>query len=172
MLRISGIVALLASSALSVGLFCSVQTLRITGTAWNFGSPPLHIRVDTGPGSPVLLSWKTPGSLPASIGSDDAHRVVGLGFDEEYEAIREIPHEARVVITHRGIESRRLHWAFGSTQCESEGRTYILDRSPAHFHWTLGLVSASPVLLWLAAILFTVFLRPPQTAPLRVTEPR
>jgi hypothetical protein len=165
MLRIGGAIAMVATAVLSIALFRSVQSFRISGVAWNFGKPPLHVRVDTGPGSPVLLSWKTPGSLPASLGSDDAHRVVGMMFDDdEYQVLRDIPHESQVTVVHRGVDFRRLGWAFGSTEIASGGRTYVLDRSPSRFYWSLGLASAAPALAWLAAALFVAFLRHPRKA--------
>lgn len=160
MLRISGIVALLVSCTLAVVLFSGVNSLKLAGVAWNDGSPPFHLRLDTGPGSVPQLSWKMPWSLQASVGSDDNHRVVGLTFDDEYyDGLREIPDNARVVVLHRGVEFRRWRWAFGSTVIEWEGRTYVSDRTPARFLGWLGLISASPLLLWLAAALPMTALR-------------
>jgi len=161
MLRITGLIAFLASCALAVLLFSRVQSLRLTGVAWNFGSPPLHVRLDTGPGSVDLLSWKSPWSLPAGLLSADNHRVTGLTFDDElYDGLREIPHDANVVLTHRGVEFRWLRLAFGGTVIESEGRTYACERTPARFFFWLSMISAGPLLVWLSVALITTILRP------------
>jgi hypothetical protein len=150
----------MVSCALTILLFSRVQSLRLSGVAWNFGSAPLHVRLDTGPESVHLLSWKTPDSFPAGIGSDDRQRVVGLWFDEGiYRTIREIPNDARVRVIHRGVEFRRLRWALGGTVIESEGRTYVCDRSPACFFWYLSLISAAPLCLWLIVAIPAAILR-------------
>jgi hypothetical protein len=162
MLRITGLIALLVSCALAVLLFSRVKTLRLSGVAWNFGYPPLHVRLDTGPGSVALLSWKTPQSFPGGVGSDDAHRVVGLTFDDVDEAIRGIPHEARVAVIHRGVYFQWLRWAFGGTVIECGDRTYSCERSPAVFLWSLGLISAAPALCWLTFALVTAILHHPR----------
>ena len=163
MLRVSGVVALLLSCVLAVVLFTRVQTLRLTGTARHYGESPLRVRLDLGPGSVYLRSGSTPLSLPASTGSNDATRVVELFFDDPYEAIHGITENAGVIVIHRGVEVRRWLWAFGSTEIESEGRTFVVERSRAAFFGTLGLVAAAPVLLWaLAALLCLIPRRRPE----------
>jgi hypothetical protein len=169
MLRIGGLIAFLASAVLSVVLFSRVYALKFSAEAWNSGSPPMHLRLDTGPKTPVLLSWKTPYSLSLSVASDDRNRVVDLTVDEEYEAVRAIPDDAKVVVMHRGVEWRSMRWGLGSTVIESEGGTYVLDRSPGRFFWSLGLISAVPVLCWGAAAVLTVLLRQPHRGVSRAT---
>lgn len=171
MLRVGGVFCLVLSGVLAVLLFARVRTLRLEGRFWNHGSPPLHFRVDVGPGTPTLHAWDTPPALPIGTGSDDSMRVVGLAFLPEDcadldAALREIPQEGRAAVAHRWMELPSLGLAFGSTVIESQGRVYVCERSPAAFFWSLGLAAAVPVLCWIPFAIGAFLLRKPPPPPL------
>ena len=160
MLRISGIIALLVSSLAAIVLFASVRTLRLAGTIDSSEAPSTWIELDSGPGSTILKSFEAPYSFPASTGSNDAHRVLTLFFDGELDPPGKLEEGDRVVVLHRWIGVRRLHWAFGCTEIDHSGRIYVVDRPRSSFFGVLGLISAAPVLLWtLAAVPGLLFRR-------------
>jgi hypothetical protein len=164
MLRLSGVIAVVLSCLLATLLFLRIRTLHLTGEVWNFNEGALHVRVDTGPGTEVLLSWKAPDSLPVAISSNDAQRVVGLQFEDPI--LFGIPHEARIAVTHRWVELPAMRWSYGCTELQSQGRTYVCERSPAAFFWILGLMAAAPLLCWLPFALGAFLLRKPPSPPL------
>ncbi len=162
MLRIAGIIALLVSSLVAIILFASIRTLRLAGTIDSSNHPFTWVELDSGPGSTILKSFEAPYSFPASTGSNDAHRVLSLFFEDELDPPSKLEEGDRVVVLHRWIGVRRLPWAFGCTEIEHSGRIYVVDRPRSTFFGILGLISAAPVLLWALAALSWLTLRSPQ----------
>lgn len=158
MVRVTAGISLLATAVLALLLFARMQSVTFLGKASHSGSGYLALgfpesRVDVY----EFATAKAPPSFKSGIGYHE--RQILLNFSLSEEALREIPEDAVLRMTHRWVGSTRLKWAYGCTELQCEGRAYAVGRSRAEFLWVLGTITAAPLICWSIAALAFALLR-------------
>lgn len=148
MLRLTGALALAASVALAVFLGSHFNSAHARGRV---------VRVDDHPGySTVLLDE------PLEAGSLTFYPVFAPQGMEPIRSVTfegpDLPAGIPVELEFRQVRIWRPLWIFSAVSIRSETRTWSHARSLPAFTGVLGLIVATPLLLWSAAALPVVLL--------------
>jgi len=149
-LRVTGVLAVVLSSILTVLCFAGIRTVRASGRFYNTVNPHpqtlttnwSELLLKTDGGTRNLFTGETAPAYPGGFGYVTNGDIVLTGF----VFFPELPRECEVDIVHRWVGRGGKY--FGSTVLVFDGTSHSMERSPMAFFTTLTLVSLAPTILW------------------------
>lgn len=149
MLKITGVLALLLSTALVLLFAFGVRTVRAQGRFSNTMNPhspaspsnQSELVLSIAGGTRDLLEENTPGDPWSTCRGTNGDFIVFV-----YIPFSALPKECDLEFSHHWV--RLAGQTFIATSLRYEGRTYPIDRSPAVFFGILALVALAPAILW------------------------